>query len=398
MSVATDSPVHSPSSDDFAALLDAELDSNSLRLSPDKEADDEDDDKETKRHKRQIVEIILEHQGSTSLGIFEEKTEVSLEMDNCLHPGSLGGMCCGKRLEEECGVTFSYAYKGLRVGNDKIDRLRNTDMKHLLRHRKLYLILELDHTLLNWTLLLHLTPEEDYLKSQVESLQDVSKGSLFMLAFMNIMTKLRPVVHTFFIEANDGTQRHQKGLDVVLGQESAVLILDDTENGDNLILMERYHFFASSCRQFGYHCQSLSQLRSVVCELEGALASILKDLKRIHNMFFKELANDLAGRDVRQREVLKGCKLVFSHAFPSKFPAHIHYLWKVVEQLGATCSIELDPSVTHSHWAAKEAKFLVDPRWIEAANCLWQGQLEEKFPVKQTKPEENFQAKQTKDQ
>ncbi|KAK9210653.1 hypothetical protein WN944_003024 [Citrus x changshan-huyou] len=148
--------------------------------------------------------------------------------------------------------------------------------------------------------------------------------------------------------------------------------------------MERYHFFASSCRQFGYHCQSLSQLRSVVCELEGALASILKDLKRIHNMFFKELANDLAGRDVRQsflsyrtpficsltpigrstfmrtfdhhmllagtengqREVLKGCKLVFSHAFPSKFPAHIHYLWKVVEQLGATCSIELDPSVT----------------------------------------------------
>ncbi|ESR66910.1 hypothetical protein CICLE_v10010299mg [Citrus x clementina] len=256
MSVATDSPVHSPSSDDFAALLDAELDSNSLRLSPDKEADDEDDDKETKRHKRQIVEIILEHQGSTSLGIFEEKTEVSLEMDNCLHPGSLGGMCCGKRLEEECGVTFSYAYKGLRVGNDKIDRLRNTDMKHLLRHRKLYLILELDHTLLNWTLLLHLTPEEDYLKSQVESLQD------------------------------DGTQRHQKGLDVVLGQESAVLILDDTEN-----------------------------LRSVVCELEGALASILKDLKRIHNMFFKELANDLAGRDVRQsnsnESVFYYCKLIY---------------------------------------------------------------------------------------
>lgn len=47
MSVATDSPVHSPSSDDFAALLDAELDSNLLRLSPDKEADDEDDDKES---------------------------------------------------------------------------------------------------------------------------------------------------------------------------------------------------------------------------------------------------------------------------------------------------------------------------------------------------------------
>lgn len=82
-----------------------------------------------------------------------------------------------------------------------------------------------------------------------------------------MMTKLRPFVHTFLKEASnlfemyiytmgerpyaiqmaklldpgdvyfnsriiaqgDCTQRHQKGLDVVLGQESAVIILDDTE-------------------------------------------------------------------------------------------------------------------------------------------------------------------------
>lgn len=85
---------------------------------------------------------------------------------------------------------------------------------------------------------------------------------------MHMMTKLRPFVHTFLKEASklfemyiytmgerayaiemaklldpgdvyfhsrviaqgDCTQRHQKGLDVVLGQESAVLILDDTES------------------------------------------------------------------------------------------------------------------------------------------------------------------------
>ena len=89
-----------------------------------------------------------------------------------------------------------------------------------------------------------------------------------MLDFMHMMTKLRPYVRTFLKEASemfemyiytmgdrayalemaklldpqreyfsarvisrdDGTHRHQKGLDVVLGQESAVLILDDTEN------------------------------------------------------------------------------------------------------------------------------------------------------------------------
>lgn len=89
-----------------------------------------------------------------------------------------------------------------------------------------------------------------------------------MLEFMHMMTKLRPFVHVFLKEASemfemyiytmgdrpyalqmaklldprgeyfgdrvisrdDGTVKHQKGLDVVLGQESAVLILDDTEN------------------------------------------------------------------------------------------------------------------------------------------------------------------------
>lgn len=84
---------------------------------------------------------------------------------------------------------------------------------------------------------------------------------------MHMMTKLRPFVHKFLEEASlmfelyiytmgerpyalemaklldpkgkyfqdriiaqgDCTQKHQKGLDIVLGHESAVLILDDTE-------------------------------------------------------------------------------------------------------------------------------------------------------------------------
>ncbi|CAA2966340.1 RNA polymerase II C-terminal domain phosphatase-like 4, partial [Olea europaea subsp. europaea] len=93
------------------------------------------------------------------------------------------------------------------------------------------------------------------------------KSSLFRLDSMHIMTKLRPFANTFLNEASnlfemyiytmgeradaldlvklldpgdiyfhsrviaqgDGTQKYQKGLDVVLGQESAVLILDDAE-------------------------------------------------------------------------------------------------------------------------------------------------------------------------
>ncbi|GMJ01717.1 C-terminal domain phosphatase-like 4 [Hibiscus trionum] len=473
MSFATDSPVHSSSSDDFAALIDAELEVGSSGSSSDEhdneeeevdvdndddgneenkefeEEDDVDDELNGHRNKKcktEKLEDQVELQGSTSLGLIEEKLEVSLKKDICTHPGSFGQMCiiCGQRVDEESGVTFGYIHKGLRLGNDEIVRLRSTDMKNLLHHKKLYLVLDLDHTLLNSTLLNHLTSEEEYLKAQSDSLQDVSKGSLFMLGFMHMMTKLRPFVRTFLKEASemfemyiytmgdrpyalemaklldpkqeyfsgrvisrdDGTQKHQKGLDVVLGQESAVVILDDTENAwtkhkDNLILMDRYHFFASSCHQFGFNCKSLSQLKNDESEPDGALASVLKVLRQVHHIFFDELDSDLASRDVRQvlktvrKEVLKDCKIIFSRVFPTKFQAENHLLWKMAEQLGATCLTETDSSVTHvvstdagtekSRWAVKENKFLVHPRWIEAANFLWQKQPEENFPVSQTK-------------
>ena len=55
---------------------------------------------------------------------------------------------------------------------------------------------------------------------------------------------------------------------------------------DNLILVERYHFFASSCRQFGFNCKSLAELKSDESEPDGALARILIVLKRVHHTFF----------------------------------------------------------------------------------------------------------------
>ena len=90
-------------------------------------------------------------------------------------------------------------------------------------------------------------------------------------------------------------------------------------------------------------------------------------------------------------QILKGCKIVFSRIFPIDFKAENHKLWKMAERLGATCAKEVDPSVTHvistdvgtakSRWADQQKKFLVEPRWLEAANYLWQRQPEDQFPV-----------------
>lgn len=443
MSVVTDSPAHSSGSDDFISYLNDALDASSPDSSADEEAETQDEFEDV-RNKRRKLESTEETEGSTSEGIMEHKlvvTESSVNVDVCTHPGSFGEMCirCGQKLDGESGVTFGYIHKGLRLHDEEISRLRNTDMKKYLCSKKLYLVLDLDHTLLNTTILGHLSSEELHLLNETDSLEDVSKGSLFKLEHMHMMTKLRPFVRTFLKEASemfemyiytmgdrpyalemaklldpegeyfnskvisrdDGTQRHQKGLDIVLGQESAVLILDDTEHAwmkhkNNLILMERYHFFASSCRQFGFNCKSLAETKSDENETDGALAKILEMLKEVHCTFFDKLQGDLVDRDVRQvlssvrGEILSGCVIIFSRINHGALPT----LKRIAEQMGATCLMQLDPTVTHvvatdagtekSRWAVKEKKFLVHPRWIEAANYFWQKQPEENFVVKKT--------------
>ncbi|CAL9244027.1 unnamed protein product [Arabidopsis halleri] len=441
MSVASDSPVHSSSSsDDLAAFLDAELDSASDASSGPSEEEEAEDDEESglKRRKLEHLETVDE----------EEIEEASSSKGECQHPGSFGNMCfvCGQKLEET-GVSFRYIHKEMRLNEDEISRLRDSDSRFLQRQRKLYLVLDLDHTLLNSTVLRDLKPEEEYLKSHTHSLQDVSGGSLFMLEFMHMMTKLRPFVHSFLKEASemfvmyiytmgdrayarqmaklldpkgeyfgdriisrdDGTVRHQKSLDVVLGQESAVLILDDTENAwpnhkDNLIVIERYHFFASSCTQFDHKYKSLSELKSDESEPDGALATVLKVLKQAHALFFENVDEDISNRDVRsmlkqvRKEVLKGCKVVFSRVFPTKAKPEDHPLWKMADELGATCVTEVDASVTHvvamdvgtekARWAVREKKYVVHRGWIDAANYLWKKQPEEKFSLEQLKKQQ----------
>ncbi|KAL6558659.1 hypothetical protein OROMI_019009 [Orobanche minor] len=464
----------SPSSscDEFAALLDAELDAISYDAANDSDLRLERYTKLMKPHiyflsrdvglsigacicfgmihvsRSQIIiiavaagrqRIVKRHK----LDIPEEITTVSCSGKSiCPHPGVLAGMCwiCGQNMDVDYGIPFRYIHKDLRLSVNEIARRREEELKKLLRRRKLYLVLDLDHTLLNSVCLPEVTVGEEYLNVERDALPDSLRGSLHRLDWMNMITKLRPFVHSFLKEASnlfemyiytmgersyalemaklldpdnayfngkvisqgDCTTKHQKSLDVLLGQESAVLILDDTEtvwknDKHNLILMERYHFFAASCKPF----KSLSQLKVDESESKGALAAILKVLQRIHTSFFHDLeahqnkADVLVCQDVRQvlrtvrGGVLEGCKLVFS-GFSKDDRNH---LWKLAERLGAKCYIDIDPSVTHvvstnattqkSRWAIGEGnnKFLVNRRWIEASNYRWEKQPEENFVV-----------------
>ncbi|KAF8765749.1 hypothetical protein HU200_008255 [Digitaria exilis] len=460
------SPSSSSGSDDFAALLDSELElisgadsafpGDPSSASPDTDDEGEDEDEESEEvevevleengAKRRRVEEQSQDQG-TSIRTDKIATGPSknIQVEVCSHPGYFGGLCfrCGKPQDEEdvSGVAFGYIHKGLRLGTSEIDRLRGADLKNLLRERKLVLILDLDHTLINSTKLQDISSAENDLGIRTAASKDDPDKSIFTLDSMQMLTKLRPFVRRFLKEASnmfemyiytmgdkayaieiaklldpsnvyfpskvisnsDCTQRHQKGLDVILGAESVAVILDDTEyvwqkHKENLILMERYHYFASSCRQFGFGVKSLSESMQDERESDGALATVLNVLKRIHAIFFDTaVETNLSSRDVRQvikkvrKYVLQGCKLVFSRVFPNTTRPHEQMIWKMAEHLGAICSKEVDSTVTHvvsvdlgtekARWAVDNKKFLVHPRWIEAANFRWERQPEEDFPV-----------------
>ncbi|KAM0921980.1 hypothetical protein ACQ4PT_006459 [Festuca glaucescens] len=266
MSLAADSPSPSMSSlseddDDFAELLAAELDLASAADSAsqgDPSASPASDDEE---EQDVAVEGDAVEQGSTKRRRVEEqyqdrRTAVMPDEDAIAssfkdaqvkicppHPGFIRGLClvCEKSQDEEdvSGVAFSYKYKGLRVSTS--ETLCGSEVKNLLRERKLVLILDLDHTLINSTTLHEISPADMDLGIQTAASKDVPSKSLFNLQGMHMLTKLRPFVpklldpgNVYFgskvISNSYCTEPHQKGLDVVLGDKSTAVILDDTEN------------------------------------------------------------------------------------------------------------------------------------------------------------------------
>eukprot|EP00250_Pteridium_aquilinum_P016627 c23204_g1_i1 orf=867-5330(-) len=276
--------------------------------------------------------------------------------------------------------------------------------------KKLCLVLDLDHTLLNSAKFTEIEGEWEA-KLQANELTERNKFSkegsnkreLYRFQHMGMWTKLRPGIWNFLARASnlyelhvytmgnkayatemaklldptgtlfagrviskgddgdivDGDERppKSKDLDGVLGMESAVVIIDDSarvwpHHRHNLIVVERYMYFPCSRKQFGLPGPSLLEVGHDEREQDGMLASALMVIEKIHyNFFSNPRLHEVDVRDIlalEQRRVLAGCKLVFSRVFPQgEIQPHLHPLWQLAEQFGAVCSIGIDEAVTH---------------------------------------------------
>ncbi|PON51919.1 FCP1-like phosphatase [Parasponia andersonii] len=281
---------------------------------------------------------------------------------------------------------------------------RLEEQNKMFEARKLCLVLDLDHTLLNSAKFVEVDPlHEEILRKKEEQDREKPHRHLFRFPHMGMWTKLRPGVWNFLEKASklyelhlytmgnklyatemakvldptgvlfagrvisrgddgdpfDGDERVPKSKDLegVLGMESAVVIIDDSvrvwpHNKLNLIVVERYTYFPCSRRQFGLPGPSLLEIDHDERPEDGTLASSLLVIERIHQNFFNH--ESLEEADVRnilaseQRKILAGCRIVFSRVFPvSEVNPHLHPLWQTAEQFGAVCTTQIDDQVTH---------------------------------------------------
>lgn len=281
---------------------------------------------------------------------------------------------------------------------------RLEEQRKMFAARKLCLVLDLDHTLLNSAKFSEVDPVHDeILRKKEEQDREKPHRHLFRFPHMSMWTKLRPGIWNFLEKASklyelhlytmgnklyatemaklldpkgelfagrvisrgddgdlfDGDERVPKSKDLegVLGMESAVVIIDDSvrvwpHNKLNLIVVERYIYFPCSRRQFGLPGPSLLEIDHDERPEDGTLASSLAVIERIHHNFFGHQSLDEA--DVRnilaseQQKILGGCRIVFSRVFPvGEANPHLHPLWQTAEQFGAVCTIAIDDQVTH---------------------------------------------------
>eukprot|EP00238_Polyblepharides_amylifera_P008071 CAMPEP_0196582656 /NCGR_PEP_ID=MMETSP1081-20130531/39983_1 /TAXON_ID=36882 /ORGANISM="Pyramimonas amylifera, Strain CCMP720" /LENGTH=391 /DNA_ID=CAMNT_0041903287 /DNA_START=204 /DNA_END=1376 /DNA_ORIENTATION=- len=295
------------------------------------------------------------------------------------HPGYYGSMCirCGsiKTVGPEdsaIAVPLRYVHPTLEVSKQYAQSQRQKTAHEVLENRKLFLVLDLDHTVLNSCKFSEIDqPTHDYLMKTISSQKrSGERPTLFRLERMQMFTKLRPHVFEFLdhvkdqfqlfvytmgdkqyahqmaslldttgnlfrnriISNSDSSKQHVKDLDIMMlsGADNLVLIMDDTEqvwvkNKDNLIQVERYHYFPSSAAHFRIQGSSLVERMVDENSQFGQLASLTPILRKIHTDFFESRSVKTkveVNTDVRvllkefKKSLLSGVVIVFSRVFP----------------------------------------------------------------------------------
>lgn len=376
------------------------------------------------------------------------------------HPGYMGGLCirCGeektfdvvggalspkaayanveKHNDQGNHLSLNYIHHSLEVSQSEAARLREATARRARGNRKLLLVLDLDHTLLHSTRISDIGEEHGAILLNELKKQDESAPMLYHLPQMNLWTKLRPGIREFFNEArklydlhvftmgdksyaagmaglldpmgelfggrvassSDASKGMIKDLDVLLGSDEMMVILDDTvgvwpRHKRNVIQVERYIYFPACAARFGKEGKSHVECGTDEDPANGTLASCLRVLQEAHSIFFSPNA-DSKNVDIRdclsqiRSSVLQESCILFSRIIPRDVEPKTHPAWHLASELGACCTTDAEESVTHviagghtskTEWGYREGKHVVSLEWLYSSGFHWQRQEESKF-------------------
>ena len=352
---------------------------------------------------------------------------------SCSHEISFHGMCaeCGSLVDENPSNSVRYL-DGIRLSQQQMNAEKKYTEQNLLKQKKLILILDLDHTLLNSAHFKDLTAKE-------KRALNVPRNDVFYTPYMHMVTKIRPFVKDFLqatnelfhlhvytmgnreyamrmvqlidptgeyfknrvISSNDSTDARAKNLDIVLGNEKQMVIVDDSpriwvENGKNVVVIERYHYFEISRHLYGPPGPSLLLNNMDETADNSCLLRVLEVLRRIHAQFFSHVTEEEA--DVRneikiqKKQILRGVYVVFSGFFPcAELHPEIQLIWKKASALGAICEPAFSENTTHvvayrngtkkTYEAKKRGLYVVSATWLDMSETCWKKMPERDFEL-----------------
>ncbi|MCO5597585.1 hypothetical protein L7F22_051664 [Adiantum nelumboides] len=128
----------------------------------------------------------------------------------CIRCGSLK---LSDETAEDSHVALRYIHTDFEISSHEAERIRSNELKKLPLRKKLYLVLDLDHTLLNSTRFSEVTPKEDaHLRAAYgvdANMTQLHKDmDLHTLHNLQLYTKLCPFVHDFLGEASKLFELH----------------------------------------------------------------------------------------------------------------------------------------------------------------------------------------------
>jgi RNA polymerase II C-terminal domain phosphatase-like 3/4 len=325
-------------------------------------------------------------------------------------------------------LSLNYIHHSLEVSKAEAERLRRKTVKKALDAKKLLLVLDLDHTLLHSTRMTDVTEEQTAVLHEMLQKQPMDAPMVFHLGHMNMWTKFRPGIREFLEKAHrnfdlhvftmgdksyaaemarlldpsgklfggrvasssDANDSMMKDLDVLLGSDDMMVILDDTvgvwpKHKANVIQMKRYLFFPACAAKFGSEGKSYLEVGGDEDIDDGGLGSALDVLEKSHRLFFNWLP-EYGTPDIRRclsllrADILKDCCILFTRIIPKGVQQEQHGAWILATQMGATCVHDVSNRVTHvvaggptskSEWGYKRDKFVVTVEWLYSCGFSW---------------------------